>query len=429
MKDSLFQSRSNKPLTEKKSIFSIKTLSFTKNKGDDTDKELYKYILKYEAIYEVPEIQQAFWKYLQKENKGFYFQFALEFKKFPNYETPEDKLEILRKLVGEYILPNGKKYLKVKNTTTRNIITKLKTSGQLEASNWVEDPKWVMDCSLEKLFEEIYEEIYAQLQTESYSKFLTSSSWKNIEKYYQFDENICEKMKIYDVVEQVDKNKKWKRKNEVDEKKDKKNLFNFMSKESNKKNERNEDRKSASFLQKISDLKTILDSPRKKKDSLSNSFIQKNEMEKKNSTFKNWKDKFSLRSQQNSDSDSDEEPKFIISTETKNIIYTYLMRQSIQYLNDKGERNFIYLIAIDIEGIFRKSGSEKIIKKFILDCQKNSSFNLETKLDFTNEIDLVSDIHNIAGIVITSLQDISEPFITFQLYNTFLETDGIFKVI
>jgi hypothetical protein len=428
MKDSLFQPRS-KPLAEKKSSFSIKTLSFTKNKGDVNDKELYKYILKYEAIYEVPEIQQAFWKYLQKENKGIYFQFVLEYRKFPNYETDEEKLEILRKLVGEYVLPNGIKYLKVKNTTTRNIITKLKTSGQLEAANWVEDPKFVLDCTLGELFEEIHEEIYLQLQTESYSKFLTSSVWKNLEKDYQSDEKICEKMKIYDVVEQVDKNKKWKRKNEVDEKRDKKNLFNFMSKESNKKNERNDDRKSASFLQKISDLKTILDSPRKKKErnSFSNSFSQKFEIEKKNSTFKNWKDKFSLRSQQNSDSDSDEESKLIISTETKNIIYIYLMRQSIQYLNDKGKENFINFLAIDAEGIFRKSGSEKVIKKFILDSQKNSSLNMESVLDFTKEIELISDIHNIAGVVITSLQDISDPVITYQLYNTFLKTDGIFK--
>jgi hypothetical protein len=428
MKESLFQPRS-KPLSEKKSSFSIKTLSFTKNKGDANDKELYKYILKYEAIYEVPEIQQAFWKYLQKENKGIYFQFVLEYRKFPNYETDEEKFEILRKLVGEYILPNGIKYLKVKNTTTRNIITKLKTSGQLEAANWVEDPKFVLDCTLGELFQEIHEEIYLQLQTESYSKFLTSSAWKNLEKDYQSDENVCEKMKIYDVVEQVDKNKKWKRKNEVDEKRDKKNLFNFMSKESNKKNERNDDRKSASFLQKISDLKTILDSPRKKKErnSFSNSFSQKFEIEKKNSTFKNWKDKFSLRSQQNSDSDSDEESKLIISTETKNIIYIYLMRQSIQYLNDKGKENFINFLAIDAEGIFRKSGSEKVIKKFILDSQKNSSLNMESVLDFTKEIELISDIHNIAGVVITSLQDISDPVITYQLYNKFLKTDGIFK--
>eukprot|EP01080_Neovahlkampfia_damariscottae_P008366 gene8366-191_t len=443
--------KKSKTVIEKKSagfFGGVKPLpiSKVKNTTETDQRELYKYILKYEAIYEVFEIEEAFFQFLKIERRSNPMEFIRECEKFPKYQKDEKKLFILKKLVNTFIFPNSEKELNISQQTRTKFILKLTSAGQLETKNWDEKPIWKMKNEpLEEIFKEIKLEVLQLLKVQEYTKFMECPLWKHIENDYHHNEQVCVKMRIFDVVEQESSDKKWKRKNEQDEKKDKKKLFHFMSKEARKKKvesqsipeaNNTDDRKSLNFLQKISDLGTyIKDSPRKLSDVRnsfrSNSFLRTNSsnnlapLEKRSSRIGQFiKEKLTGREstmrEVDSSSDSDGEIEVIdIPTVKKDSIYFLIMNQSLLYLHQNG---------IFTEGIFRKSGSDKSINHFIRKCQKifkSVKITKKSKIDFTAEIELIKDVHNIAGLVITSLQDLSEPLITYDLYKNFLEVDDI----
>eukprot|EP01080_Neovahlkampfia_damariscottae_P011744 gene11744-5082_t len=78
-----------------------------------------------------------------------------------------------------------------------------------------------------------------------------------------------------------------------------------------------------------------------------------------------------------------------------------------------------YLLGQDVEGvegIFRKSGSDKLIQNF------KKKVEITNKINLYKEKELTKNVHNITGLIITTLQEISDPITTYALYDDFLST-------
>jgi hypothetical protein len=45
-------------------------------------------------------------------------------------------------------------------------------------------------------------------------------------------------------------------------------------------------------------------------------------------------------------------------------------------------------------------------------------------MNLKNKKEITKDVHNISGLIITTLQDLPEPIITWSLYDKFVKTDS-----
>jgi Flp pilus assembly protein TadD len=298
------------------------------------EKPLFKYVLKYDAIYEVQEIEDSFLLFLKTEMNSDPLEFVRECKKFKEITKEVDKVVTLRRILNDYIFPNGPKELNISGKARNNILFKLKESGQLDQVNWIDKTRWVMDDSLDELFSETLRFIKKDLEIDSYGRYIESPLWKSIQKDYQNNEAVCEKLKIFDMDEEND-DKKWKRTNEEQDKKEDKKMFKTIKKEAKKESEDITKRSSLGFIQKISDLGSSMfkESPRKKTRKYSSlQVIDKKEKiqvqspapasEKKSQLFKNIKGLFGKKKVEkneepvveklDSDDDSDLEDEYQI---------------------------------------------------------------------------------------------------------------------
>ena len=90
-----------------------------------------------------------------------------------------------------------------------------------------------------------------------------------------------------------------------------------------------------------------------------------------------------------------------------------------------------------VEGIFRKSGSDKEIQSFKKKISRTNKINLykvrkerkKLKKFFKKEKEFTKNVHNISGLIITTLQDISDPITTYYLYDDFLSVNGKQKIL
>lgn len=72
-----------------------------------------------------------------------------------------------------------------------------------------------------------------------------------------------------------------------------------------------------------------------------------------------------------------------------------------------------FIVVIDTEGIFRRSGNISRINE------------LKRKINEGNMIDMsIEDTHVVAGLLKTFLRDLSEPLLTYELYDEIIQFLG-----
>lgn len=77
----------------------------------------------------------------------------------------------------------------------------------------------------------------------------------------------------------------------------------------------------------------------------------------------------------------------------------------------------VFLLVIDTEGIFRRSGNISRINE--LKKKINEGVNIEMSSE---------DTHVVAGLLKTFLRDLSEPLLTYELYDEIIQFLGEFSV-
>lgn len=87
--------------------------------------------------------------------------------------------------------------------------------------------------------------------------------------------------------------------------------------------------------------------------------------------------------------------------------------ENIKFGTRKLTNKYFFLIVIDTEGIFRRSGNISRINE------------LKRKINEGNIIDMSSeDNHVVAGLLKTFLRDLAEPLLTYELYDEIIQFLG-----
>eukprot|EP01080_Neovahlkampfia_damariscottae_P004731 gene4731-8314_t len=155
--------------------------------------EASKHRLKYAAVYEVPEIEKAFHKFLDSEFNTMPLDFIRDYNKFEEKKTNAQKAKHLDYILKTYINVGTDKELNLSGKDRKAFLEKVESCGQL---NNTED--WVSELVPKDLLFPIYERARADLKDDSFGRFIISDIWKNLIPKYIKNPDVMERLKIFD---------------------------------------------------------------------------------------------------------------------------------------------------------------------------------------------------------------------------------------
>ena len=158
--------------------------------------------LKYESIYKVVELEDAFYSFLSQEFNNIALDFIREFDKIEDDVSDEDHVKIANYFYETYIKVKAKKELNLSGKRRNKIIELLEDSNQLKLKNC-----WILSKKPKELYSDIYEITKAELGTENFPRFIVSPFWRNIAHKYQNNNEVMESSSIFNFKEDTDDNK------------------------------------------------------------------------------------------------------------------------------------------------------------------------------------------------------------------------------
>eukprot|EP01080_Neovahlkampfia_damariscottae_P006243 gene6243-10251_t len=182
--------------------FLRKTIKLTESDEEEEEKEelsaenekkvFIKKRLKYDAIFKIPELENAFYTFLTQEFNSFAFDFLRECDKIEEDVSDEDHVKITEYFYETYIKVKAKKELNLSGKRRNKIIELLEDSNQLKLKNC-----WILSKKPKELLADIYEITKAELGTENFPRFIVSPFWRNIAHKYQNNMDVMEELNIY----------------------------------------------------------------------------------------------------------------------------------------------------------------------------------------------------------------------------------------
>jgi hypothetical protein len=173
------------------------------------EKELEKYALKYPAVYDIKEIGDLFYAFLKEEYNTPPYEFILEYDALEEDYPEPTNVKLFKKIWNSYYDENSQTELNISAKVKQEVTSKVEKTNQLTSS------KWLIDSSLKQLFFKTAKLMKTDLGADNFPRFVESEKWKEIESKFYGNEDVMEKLQIYDIEESKDK--RWERKDEAKE--------------------------------------------------------------------------------------------------------------------------------------------------------------------------------------------------------------------
>eukprot|EP01080_Neovahlkampfia_damariscottae_P009512 gene9512-1719_t len=175
----------------------------------EKEQELEKYALKYNAVYDVKEIGDLFYAFLKEEYNTPPYEFILEYDALEEDYPDTTNVKLFKKIWNSYYDENSPTELNISAKIKKEVVKKVEETGQLTSS------KWVIDTSLKQLFFKTAKLMKTDLGADNFPRFVESDAWKEAQVKYHGNDEVMEKLQIYDIEESKDKN--WDRKGDAKE--------------------------------------------------------------------------------------------------------------------------------------------------------------------------------------------------------------------
>eukprot|EP01080_Neovahlkampfia_damariscottae_P004920 gene4920-8508_t len=156
-----------------------------------TEETVKKMRLKYEAIYEHPELEEIFYEFLKSEFNQIILDFIRDHDNINEFVSDEEHFEIGKKIYETYIAIKSPKELNLSGKLRKKIMDSLENSNQMKFE------KWILPKKPKEFYGEVYDLMKAELGTENFPRFIVSQYWKDIASNYEGNNDVMIESKIY----------------------------------------------------------------------------------------------------------------------------------------------------------------------------------------------------------------------------------------